>query len=94
MVCLPVAANVTLVACANHQAVFCHPQPETPHPEQRSRLTINPLVLPIRYAALPLANASENCTHTASFPLEFAAARSRSQTRYEVFAGASNVISK
>jgi hypothetical protein len=38
----------------NHQALSCQPHPPFPHPLQFSRLTINPLVDPIRWTAVPL----------------------------------------
>src|SRR5437660_3237119 len=93
-VCVPLFANVTVVACDSQYAAFCHPQAfRLPAVASVARFTSSPDVVLIGYAGEPLASASENCTQSESLNFELPVACSRSHSVYGVPAVALNVTS-
>src|SRR4051794_23107215 len=58
-VCVPVEANDS-IGLVSQYAPSCHPQPESPHPEQFSRFRRRPALVLMAYSGSPLTVASLN----------------------------------
>ena len=86
-VCVPLVANVTVVACESQYAPFCHPQLcRLTADVSVARFTSKPDVELNGYACAPFAIASEYCTHTESLNLLSFNAFIRSHSAYGVAA--------
>src|SRR3954471_5257576 len=95
IVCEPPVKYMSGPSALTPYPLSCHPHPDTPHPEQSSRITVAAWVVPSRLIGAPeVLTLPENCTYTESLLYESFCARARSHRRYAVFARAVNVSSK